>query len=56
MVYKYSLIKSLRLNYSRATPDKITQEPNGKIWERIPQLMRSHNLWGLKVKNQSIDE
>ena len=30
MVYKYSLIKSLRLNYSRAPPDKITQEPNGK--------------------------
>ena len=23
----------------------------GKNWERIPQPMRSHNLWGLKVIN-----
>ena len=22
----------------------------GKNWERIPQLMQSHNLWGLKGK------
>ena len=28
----------------------------GKNWERIPQLMQSHNLWGLKGKNQSKDE
>ena len=32
------------------------KNPMGKNWERIPQPMRSHNLWGLKVKNQSIDE
>ena len=30
MVYKYSQIKSLRLNYSRAPPDRKTQKPNGK--------------------------
>ena len=30
MVYKYSQIKSLRLNYSRTPPDMKTQKPNGK--------------------------
>ena len=31
MVYKYSKIKSLRLNYSRARPpDTKTQKPNGR--------------------------
>ena len=30
MVYKYSQIKSLRLNYSRAPPDAKTQKPTGK--------------------------
>ena len=25
------------------------KNPMGKNWERIPQPMRSHNLWGLKV-------
>ena len=49
-----------RLNYSPALPHTKTHKPNGKkkkkSWERIPQPVLSHNVWGFKVKNQSIDE
>ena len=51
----YTNIKSLSLNCSRAPSDTKTPKPNGKK-QGTYSPMRSHNLWGLKVKNQSIDD